>query len=145
MQNVSATGMKLRVIAVPTFPAGFDITQFADDADPISVESVEVNGHGNALNGDLVRWSKPSAILANVNVLPGTEEAKNLDILLTMNRSTKGKLSVQDDVTLVQTLPNGTTRIFNNGCIVSGPPADGGSSEGRLNTREYGFVFENVI
>ena len=33
MQDVSATGVKITIIAVPTFPQGFEISEFADDAD----------------------------------------------------------------------------------------------------------------
>ena len=142
---VSATGMKARIVTIPTFPAGFDITQFADDADPFASENVDVADSGAALNGDLVVWSKPNKVPATLSVLPGTDEAKNLDILLTVNRATKGKLSAQDVVTLVVTYPDGSTRIGTNGAIISGPVVDSGSSEGRLKTREYGFVFENVI
>lgn len=145
MQNVSATGLKARIVSLPTFPSGFDITQFADDTDPFSSENVDVADTGVALNGDLVPWSKPSKITATIGVLPGTQEAKNLDTLLIVNRATKGKLSAQDVVTLVVTYPNGSTKVGMNGVIVSGPPVDSGSSEGRLKTREYTFHFENVV
>jgi hypothetical protein len=145
MQNVSATGLKIRLVAIPTFPAGFDITQFADDADPISTDSVDIAGAEAALNGDLVTWSRPNIVNARINVLPGTDEAKNLDILWAVNRTGKNKLSAQDKISMVINYPNGDTKILSNGAMISGVPFDGGSSEGRLNTREYGFAFQDVI
>lgn len=145
MVKNSATGMKARIVAVPTFPAGFDINQWADDADPFDSEKVELAGSGIALNGDLVVWSKASKNVCFLRVLAGTEEAKNLDILLNVNRTAKGKTAVQDKITLVVTYADGTTKTGLNGAIISGPTMDSGSSEGRLKTREYEFHFENVI
>lgn len=145
MQNVSATGMKIRLVAIPTFPAGFDITQFADDGDPLSVDNVDIASAAPALNGDLVTWSQPNIINARISVLPGTEEAKNLGILWDVNRTGKNKVSAQDVISMVIDYPNGTTKVCSNGAILSGVPYDGGSSDGRLRTREYGFAFESVV
>lgn len=145
MQNVSATGLKIRLVAIPTFPAGFDITQFADDADPISTDMVDIAAAEAALNGDLVTWSRPNVVSARIGVLPGTDEAKNLDILWSVNRTGKNKLSAQDKISMVINYPNGDVKVLSNGAMLSGPAFDGGSSEGRLNTREYGFAFQDVI
>ena len=145
MQNVSATGMKIRIVAVPTFPAGFDVTQFADDGDPLSGDTLDITSTATALNGDLVAWSVPNSIAANISVLPGTPEAKNLDILWNVNRVGKNKLAAQDVVSMVISYPNGDTKILSNGVIASGPAYDSGSSDGRLRTRDYGFVFQDAI
>lgn len=145
MHIVSATGLKMRLVASLTFPAGFDITQFADDADPLNSENLTIAETAAALNGDLVAWGKPNVIPLTVAVLPDTDEDRNLSILWNVNRIGKNKVAVQDVITLVVTYPNGDQKILSSGVMVSGPPLNSGSSEGRLKTKEYGFSFESII
>lgn len=145
MHNVSATGLKMRLVASLTFPAGFDITQFADDADPLNSENLTIAETAAALNGDLVAWGTPNVIPLTVAVLPDTDEDRNLSILWNVNRIGKNKVAVQDVITLVVTYPNGDQKILSNGVMISGPALNSGSSEGRLKTKEYGFSFESII
>lgn len=145
MHNVSATGIKMRLVASLTFPAGFDITQFADDGDPLNSEKLTIAETAAALNGDLVAWGKPNVIPLTVAVLPDTDEDRNLSILWNVNRIGKNKVAVQDIITLVVTYPNGDQKILSNGVMISGPALNSGSSEGRLKTKEYEFSFESII
>ena len=145
MHNVSATGIKMRLVASLTFPAGFDITQFADDGDPLNSENLTIAETAAALNGDLVAWGKPNVIPLTVAVLPDTDEDRNLSILWNVNRIGKNKVAVQDIITLVVTYPNGDQEILSNGVMISGPALNSGSSEGRLKTKEYEFSFESII
>ena len=145
MHNVSATGIKMRLVASLTFPAGFDITQFADDGDPLNSENLTIAETAAALNGDLVAWGKPNVIPLTVAVLPDTDEDRNLSILWNVNRIGKNKIAVQDIITLVVTYPNGDQKILSNGVMISGPALNSGSSEGRLKTKEYEFSFESII
>lgn len=145
MHNVSATGIKMRLVASLTFPAGFDITQFADDGDPLNSENLTIAETAAALNGDLVAWGKPNVIPLIVAVLPDTDEDRNLSILWNVNRIGKNKVAVQDIITLVVTYPNGDQKILSNGVMISGPALNSGSSEGRLKTKEYEFSFESII
>ena len=145
MHNVSATGIKMRLVASLTFPAGFDITQFADDGDPLNSENLTIAETAAALNGDLVAWGKPNVIPLTVAVLPDTDEDRNLSILWNVNRVGKNKVAVQDIITLVVTYPNGDQKILSNGVMISGPALNSGSSEGRLKTKEYEFSFESII
>jgi hypothetical protein len=145
MHNVSATGIKMRLVASLTFPAGFDITQFADDGDPLNSENLTIAETAAALNGDLVAWGKPNVIPLTVAVLPDTDEDRNLSILWNVNRIGKNKVAVQDIITLVVTYPNGDQKILSNGVMISGPALNSGSSEGRLKTKEYEFSFESII
>lgn len=145
MHNVSATGIKMRLVASLTFPAGFDITQFADDGDPLNSENLTIAETAAALNGDLVAWGKPNVIPLTVAVLPDTDEDRNLSILWNVNRIGKNKVAVQDVITLVVTYPNGDQKILSSGVMISGPALNSGSSEGRLKTKEYEFSFESII
>lgn len=145
MQDVSATGVKITVITVPTYPQGFEVSEFADNADPLDFPPTQIADYGMGVNGDLVTWTKPVPLEITLNVIPNTDADKNLGILYDMNRAAKGKISAQDLVTLVASYPDGTRKIFSNGKLVSGVPANGVSSDGRIKTKEYKFVFENKI
>lgn len=145
MQDVSATGVKITVLTVPTFPQGFEVSEFADNADPLDFPPTQIADYGMGVNGDLVTWTKPVPLEITLNVIPNTDADKNLGILYDMNRAAKGKISAQDLVTLVASYPDGTRKIFSNGKLISGVPANGVSSDGRIKTKEYKFVFENKI
>lgn len=145
MQDVSATGVKITVITVPTYPQGFEVSEFADNADPLDFPPTQIADYGMGVNGDLVTWTKPVPLEITLNVVPNTDADKNLGILYDMNRAAKGKISAQDLVTLVASYPDGTRKIFSNGKLISGVPANGVSSDGRIKTKEYKFVFENKI
>lgn len=145
MQDVSATGVKITVITVPTYPQGFEVSEFADNADPLDFPPTQIADYGMGVNGDLVTWTKPVPLEITLNVIPNTDADKNLGILYDMNRAAKGKISAQDLVTLVVSYPDGTRKIFSNGKLISGVPANGVSSDDRIKTKEYKFVFENKI
>lgn len=145
MQDVSATGVKITIIAAPTFPQGFEISEFADDADPLDFPVAQIADYGMGVNGDLVTWTKPVPLEVTLNIIPNTDADKNLGILYDMNRAAKGKVSVQDLVTLIASYPDGTRKIMSNGKLVSGAPANSVASAGRIKTKEYKFVFENKI
>ena len=123
MQDVSATGVKITVITVPTYPQGFEVSEFADNADPLDFPPTQIADYGMGVNGDLVTWTKPVPLEITLNVIPNTDADKNLGILYDMNRAAKGKISAQDLVTLVASYPDGTRKIFSNGKLISGVPA----------------------
>lgn len=143
MQDLSATGVSATVFATMTFPAGFTITSWADDANPIDVETLTVGDTGMGVNGDLVFWSTPNPIRITLRPIPNTDADDNLQILLSANRVAKNKTAVQDIITMAVNYPDGTVRTFTNGKLITGTPALGVASNARLMTREYQFVFEN--
>ncbi|MBP3514297.1 MAG: hypothetical protein Q4P84_00070 [Elusimicrobiales bacterium] len=145
MQDVSFIGGKVTVIAAPTFPQGFEISEFADDADPLDFPAAQIAEYGMGVNGDLVVWTRAAALEVTLNIIPNSDADKNLSILYDMNRAAKGKISAQDVITLVASYPDGTRKILSNGKLVSGVPAGSASSNGRIKTKEYKFVFENKI
>lgn len=145
MQDISGIGLKVNILATQTFPQGFEVTEFADDADPLSFPETQIADYGMGVNGDLVVWSRPVPLEVTLNVIPNTEADKNLTILLDMNRVAKGKVFVQDIVKLVATYPDGSQKILTNGKIVAGQVSNSVQSAGRLQTRSYRFVFENKV
>lgn len=145
MHDVSASGIKLRVIASYTAPAGFEVKRFSDDNDPYDVPEVDIASTGMAINGELVVWSTPAGVSFNISVLPETEEDDNLSRVWTANRVGANKVAIHDIITIIVTLPSGKTKMFTNGSIVSGPPTTSASSDARLKTKTYGFMFETVV
>lgn len=144
MQDISGFGAKVRVVATNTFPQGFDLSQFADDTDPFDIPSMQIADKAMGLNGDLVTWSKATATEVTLAVLPGTEDHDNLAALFEANRTSKGKASVRDVITVTVAYPDGKTKTFQGGRMTDGPAGTSLASSGRLKTSSYKFVFESV-
>ena len=139
MQNISGFGAKVTVVATVSFPVGFDITQFADDKDPLKIEEVELTGFELLIDGSLFTFNKGAAIKVEISVIPGSDDDINLKILL---QAKKGSVIPLPDVTSIAiTYGNGGIVGFSAGAIVSGPLADSISSDARLVGNRYTFVF----
>lgn len=144
MINISGFGTEIQLTASNTFPAGFNISQFADDADPLDVPSVQIADTAMGLNGDLLAWSKANSIKITINVIPGSDDDKNLSILLDANRVARGKLSAKDTITLTIIYPDGSHGTLGDGVITDGMPVNSIQSAGRKKTKAYMFAFESV-
>lgn len=144
MSDISGFGLKVRVVASETFPSGFDVTQFADDADPFDLPSMQIRDKAMGLNGDLVTWSKANPIPATLALIPGSDDDKNMAVLFEANRVGKGKQGARDVITLTAIYPNGEVWTGSQGVITDGMPGRGVASAGRLKTNAYQFAFENL-
>lgn len=144
MNNISGFGLKVRVTASVTFPLGFTVTAFADDADPFDFPDLTVADSGRGLNGDLLIWSRPSGIEPTLNIIPTSGDDANLGTLLEANRVGKGKTSAKDIITMVATYPNGQVLTLNKGAIIVGSAMPSVANSGRIKTRKYSFTFENL-
>jgi hypothetical protein len=141
--DISGFGAEVQIKASETFPSGFTVTQFADDADPFDIPSLQIADKAMGLNGDLITWSKANPILITINVVPGSEDDSNLAILLEANRVGKGKTSARDTITIVAAYPNEGTLTLSEGKITDGMPGNSIASAGRLKSKAYQFAFEN--
>lgn len=144
MQDISAFGIRVQVIASETFPSGISITQFADDADPFDAPSMQIRDKAMGVNGDLISWSKANPIPVTLNVVPGGEDDLNLSVLFEANRVGKGKFGARDVISIVALYPDGSVAAFSQGVITDGQPANSAQSAGRLKSKAYAFAFENV-
>lgn len=144
MSDISVFGLRVQVIASETFPSGISLTQFADDADPFDAPSMQIRDKAMGINGDLVSWSKANPIPITVNVVPGSDDDKNLSVLFEANRVGKGKFGARDIIDLVAIYPDGSVASFTGGVITDGQPANSAQSSGRLKSKAYAFAFENV-
>jgi hypothetical protein len=145
MNNIGGFGLTILMRASITFPAGFTITQFADDADPFDIPSIQIRDKGMGLNGDLVSWGKAQPVNIKISVIPDSADDINLAILLRTNKVGAGRNPVTDTINLVGTYPDGNIIVLNNGVITDGPPASGVASSGRMKSKEYSFSFENMV
>lgn len=144
MQDISAFGLRVQVLASQTFPAGIPITQFADDADPFDTPSMQIRDKSMGINGDLIAWSKANPIPVTLNVVPGGEDDRNLSVLFEANRVGRGKFGARDTISLIAIYPDGSVAAFSQGVITDGQPANSATSAGRLKSKSYSFAFENV-
>lgn len=145
MEDISGIGITVTLFASKTFPAGLTLSQFADDADPLDVPEVEILSEGMNVNGEMVTWLTPKPLPIDLNIIPNTGDAKNLDILFDANRPAYKKVAVRDVITLVVNYPDGKKKILNNGRPKTYSPAYAVASAGRLKSRHYQFVFENKV
>lgn len=143
MQNISFFGTIVSIFASNTFPVGLIITDWADDADPIDVPSLQIADSAMGNNGDLIGWGKANQIKINLSVIPQSFSDLNLAILLEANRVGRGKLGARDIITMAGLLPNGSPFVLTPGIITDGMPLNSGASSGRLKTKTYSFSFEN--
>lgn len=145
MQDVSGFGARVRVVADKTFPAGFTLSQFADDVDPFDLPSVQIADKAMGANGDMVKWAKAATKNIALAVIPGTDDDLNLQALYDANTVARGKASVGDVVTITVVYPTGRTLTLSQGAITDGPPGVGMASAGRLKTSTYQFAFESSV
>lgn len=142
MQDISAFGIRLRLTASVTFPAGITITAFADDADALTVEPQEINATAMGVNGDLISWSRANPLPLVINVIPNSEDDRNLQVLLEANRVGRGKRGVRDVIVITAVYPDGSTSTWSNGVLTNGRVGNAIASAGRLQTKPYTFSFE---
>lgn len=144
MSDISAFGLEVQIFASITFPNGFTVTQFADDGDPLDQPSMQLRDKAMGLNGDLITWGKAVPIPATINVIPGSEDDNNLQVLAEANRTGKGKRAVQDEITMVITYGSGDVKTLVNGAITDAIIGNSVASAGRLKSKPYAFTFENI-
>lgn len=144
MINISGFGLEARITASNTFPNGFLVTEWADDADPLDTGDVDLADTGMGLNGDLVVWARPQGIEITLSVIPQSDSDANLAVLADANRIAKGKPISRDAIGIVFTYPNGQVVTMSKGIIVSAPMLNQVASAGRLKTKTYKFRFEQI-
>ena len=142
MEDISGFGLKVRLVASDTFPAGITLTQFADDADPFDIPSLQVRDKAMGLNGDLVYWSKANPLMVTLNMIPASSDDRNMEILVEANRVGRNKYSAKDVITLTGIYPDGRTITLSNGVITEGTIAKSITSSARMKSTAYVFAFE---
>lgn len=144
--DISGVGLQIQLIASVTYPAiGVNITDFADDSDPLDFPSLQLADKAMGLNGDLVSWGTANAIPMTVNVIPGSDSDIALSILAEANRVGRGKKSAKDRITAVVMYPDGLPVTLTGGVLTDAMPANSVASAGRKKSKPYIFAFENKV
>lgn len=144
-ENIAGFGVSVQIVASNTFPVGLDITQFADDSDPLDAPSLEITNSAMGLNGDKVNWTVANVIPMTLNIITGSEDDRNLSLLFEANRAGRGKASAKDSIIAVIVYPDVTITTLIGGTCDAFIPAKSISSEGRFKTNAYLFSFENRV
>jgi len=139
--DVSAFGTKVQLFASSTFPNGITITQFADDADGLDIPSVQIGDAAKGTNGDLVRWAKAAVETVTLNIIPGTDNDKDLKVLFDNNKPGPGKSPARDEIKLIITHPDGSVDTKEGGGCTDYIPGQPFASSGRNKTKPYTFKF----
>lgn len=143
-QEISGFGTVVNIIASNTFPTGFTVTQFADDADPLDFASTQIANGAMGLNGDALFYSTAVLQPMVLNVIPNSEDDNNLQVLANANRVAQGKTFAQDIITATIIYPDGTTKVLTGGKLTQSPFGIGISSAGRMKTKQYEFLFQSI-
>ena len=139
--SVTGFGIVVTLIASKTFPVGLPITQFADDADPIMINDVKIADTAMGLNGDLLAWSKAVPLPMTINVIPGSADDINLQILANANRVGQGKSSANDVISATIMYPDASVVVLTGGIVTDAAFGRGVSASGRQKTKAYTFLF----
>ena len=97
------------------------------------------------VNGDLIGWSRAVPVPMVLNVIPGSDDDLNLQILAEANRATQGKALAYDIITATVIYPDGTIVLCSTGKITDYNPGKSVSSAGRLKTKSYAFSFQTKV
>jgi len=143
MYNVSAAGLSVRVTGFKVIP-NFNLTAFADDADPFSIDQVQIADHANNINGAMVVWSKQTNKIVNINLIPESEDDINMTTAAMANLTQGGNFKQLDQIQMIATYPDGARVIAKGGVIIA---ADLGKSTGqeRKKSKQYTFAFETIL
>ena len=146
MQDASSIGIACRLTASVTYPAGISFTAFPEDSDVGITGEIEVVGNASGVNGDLITWSTVNGIEVQVPLIPNTEEEALMDVLFQANRASKNRFPKKDVINLVVTNPvTGVAKTYINGRIKRGAVGYQYGGDGRIKTKNYGFIFEDAI
>lgn len=145
MQNISGYGLEAYIIASSTFPVGFSVTQFADDADPLDMSSITIAETFMGLNGDMLTAAKAVTIPVVLNVVPQSNDDSTLGILMQANMVQLGQNGARDEITMTLTYPDGRIATLTSGVMTEGMPSQSVASSGRLKSKQYSFAFGKIV
>lgn len=144
MIDVSGFGTGIVIVALQSFPMGFSLSKFADDAEPISAKDIEAVGYEMLYDGTLFSFDKAAPVELSVSVIPGSDDDLNLKILLSSKKGAKKLIPLTDVTSMVITYPDGGRVILTNGTILRGPLVDSIETSGRRKSNTFTFVFGGI-
>lgn len=141
MINVSGFGSRVTIVALSSFPVGFTLSEFSDDADPLVFEETEPTSFEMLYDGSLFAFDKAAPVICKVSVIPGSNDDINLKILLQARKGAIQLVPIPDVTSMVITYPDDGRVMLTAGTILSGPMADSIVQQGRKKANTYTFAF----
>lgn len=144
-EKASAFGTIVTLFASQSFPnAGINLSSFADDTDPFDVQPLTVAQVAKNVNGTMVYWANAEPINQSINLIAGADDDVSMQFLLAANTPVYGKQLANDIIRIVVLWPNGETRTYNDGVIISGSAGYSISSGQRIKTNSYALAFSSM-
>lgn len=144
MTDISAAGLSITFVTTISYPLGFTITAFADDADPLNIADINVGDMALDLNGNAYEWSVAEPVPVDLNLHANTEGSEDLDGLFDANKPGPNKQTVRDTITMTVNFPNKPTEIYSGGTTISYAPGTGTNSSGKQKVKKYSFKFSQM-
>ena len=144
INDISVFGTEVTIVAVPTYPVGITLTQFADDVAPITLEDMQISDDAMGANGDMISWKQPLPIRPTLGMIPGSDDDKKLRVLFDLNRVEKGKVVQNDVITMTIRYSNGTSKTLSGGQCRQYKPGYGQGTSGRMESSQYTFSFAKI-
>jgi hypothetical protein len=141
MIDISGFGTSVYILALQSFPMGFEVTKFADDQDAITGEDIEVAAWKMLYDGTLYAYATANPVKIDISVIPGSNDDINLKILLQARLSSSSVIPLPDVTSMAITYPGSGLVMLSNGTIYKGPLVDTVQSSGRKKGNTYGFAF----
>lgn len=146
MQDTSAVGVRVRLVASVTYPLGIWLDAFPEDNDLGSNNDVEIGNDATGINGDLIWWKTGNAIDFQLPLIPNNEQEALVGRLYLANKVTKNRRVAKDIITIQVINPvSAVTTTFKNGYIRNGNPSYSYGGDGRIKSKNYQFRFESMI
>lgn len=140
--NISVSGLQISVLGSKVLPV-FTLTSFADDADPFDIGTVDISDQGINANGDMVVWSTPVVKEITINLIPNSEDDRNMQLVASSNLTQGRSYKVLDELQLVGSYPDGT-RVVAKGCVLKSADIGTKSAQFRRKTNQYVFAFQEI-
>lgn len=142
MNNISTSGISITLTGSRVLPM-IQLTQFADDADPFDIDHTTISQNAMNANGDMVVWSTPTAKPITLNIIPGSDDDNNLQLIANSNTTQGRNIKPLDEFQMIASYQDGRRVIAKGGVIVS---ADLGTSAAtqRRKSKQYVFAFQEI-
>ena len=146
MENVSTTGVSVRLTASQTYPNGITLDAFPEDGDLGITGSTAIGSHASGVNGHLIVWKTVNGIEVNIPLIPNTEQCALMEHLYQANTPAPNKNIAHDIIQMVVTNPiTGVPTTYRNGWLEEGPAGTQYGLDGRIKSKVFKITFESVV
>lgn len=144
MSDISVIGFAATVKESNLFPNGFTLTQFADDTAPFDEPEVTLAETGMGANGHMVVWRSPAVKTVTIALIPGSEDAKNMQVCANAGQVGLGQTATAGRVSMSVVWPSGAVVNYSNGVVTAARLGVSAGTGGRVTTPTFTIAFESV-